>query len=143
MGESNLYQIKVALAKRFGFEYDPNDPFGGLPVLPESERREPEARSNSCYICRDSSYAARGLPLCRACPVCGGHVAADDTVCDDCGLSDQWFWETVELIQTGNRVLMDIDYGHIAGLYEKTAPSYQQASKTLSAIGKAISIPDK
>ena len=39
----------------------------------------------SCYICTDPEFAQMGLPLCYACPICGGHVAADDTVCDDCG----------------------------------------------------------
>lgn len=39
----------------------------------------------SCYICRDPEFAQMGLPLCYPCPKCGGHVAADDTVCDDCG----------------------------------------------------------
>lgn len=38
-----------------------------------------------CYICEDSDFAQMGLPLCRPCSKCGGHVAADDTVCDDCG----------------------------------------------------------
>ena len=38
-----------------------------------------------CYICEDPEYALMGLPLCTACPKCGGHVAADDTCCDDCG----------------------------------------------------------
>lgn len=38
-----------------------------------------------CYICRDPDYAQMGLPLCYPCVKCGGHVAADDTRCDDCG----------------------------------------------------------
>ena len=29
-----------------------------------------------------------GLPLCRKCPKCDGHTAADDSVCDDCGYDD-------------------------------------------------------
>lgn len=37
-----------------------------------------------CYICEDPDFAQMGLPLCRKCPKCGGHVAADDTRCDDC-----------------------------------------------------------
>jgi hypothetical protein len=41
-----------------------------------------------CYICEDPSFARMGLPLCRPCAKCGGHVAADDTVCDDCGHDD-------------------------------------------------------
>lgn len=38
-----------------------------------------------CYICRDPEYAAMGLPLCYQCARCGGHIAADDENCDDCG----------------------------------------------------------
>jgi hypothetical protein len=39
----------------------------------------------NCYICRDPDFARMGLPLCYGCSKCGGHVAADDTICDDCG----------------------------------------------------------
>lgn len=42
----------------------------------------------NCYICRDPEFAQMGLPLCRKCPECEGHVAADDTVCDDCGFDE-------------------------------------------------------
>jgi hypothetical protein len=38
-----------------------------------------------CYICDDPEYALMGLPLCYPCPACGGHIPADDCVCDDCG----------------------------------------------------------
>ncbi len=38
-----------------------------------------------CYICEDPEFAQLGLPLCYPCSSCGGHCAADDTVCDDCG----------------------------------------------------------
>jgi len=41
--------------------------------------------SDRCYICRDPEYALMGLPLCYACHKCKGHVAADDSVCDECG----------------------------------------------------------
>jgi hypothetical protein len=40
---------------------------------------------DSCYICRDPEFSLMGLPLCRACPSCKGHIAADDNRCDDCG----------------------------------------------------------
>lgn len=36
-----------------------------------------------CYICTDPEYAQMGLSLCYACPECGGHVAADDTICEN------------------------------------------------------------
>lgn len=39
----------------------------------------------NCYICRDPEFAQMGLPLCKPCEACGGHVAADDTECWDCG----------------------------------------------------------
>lgn len=38
-----------------------------------------------CYICEDPEFAMMGLPLCKKCNLCGGHVAADSTECDDCG----------------------------------------------------------
>jgi hypothetical protein len=44
---------------------------------------------DGCYICEDPEFAQMGLPLCRPCEKCGGHVAADDCVCDDCGYSDE------------------------------------------------------
>ena len=58
----------------------------------EEGLRDPTKRSKSnvkrkrnCYICNDPEFALMGLPLCFACYVCGGHVAADDSECDDCG----------------------------------------------------------
>ncbi len=39
----------------------------------------------NCYICRDPDFAAMGMPLCRPCTFCQGHVPADDCVCTDCG----------------------------------------------------------
>jgi len=42
-------------------------------------------KRHGCYICEDPEYSLMGLPLCTACPKCGGHVAADGTRCDDCG----------------------------------------------------------
>ena len=59
--------------------------------LLERGRADPSWRSSTtvynkdCYICRDPEYALMGLPLCYPCAKCGGHVAADDTVCDACG----------------------------------------------------------
>lgn len=55
----------------------------------------PVTHRRGCYICEDPEFAAMGLPLCRVCGVCGGHVAADDIVCDDCGADDQeiYYWE--------------------------------------------------
>lgn len=49
-----------------------------------SKRSTKTAHSNDCYICRDPEFALMGLPLCYPCGKCGGHVAADDCVCDEC-----------------------------------------------------------
>lgn len=46
---------------------------------------DPSVKRANCYICRDPDFAKMGLPLCTACRFCGGHVAADDSGCDDCG----------------------------------------------------------
>lgn len=48
----------------------------------------PTVYRDSCYICRDPDYAQMGMSLCFRCYSCGGHVAADDCICDECG-SDQ------------------------------------------------------
>lgn len=56
----------------------------------EEGRRDPSKRSTTtvfkagCYICEDPEFALMGLPLCYPCAKCGGHVAADDTICSDC-----------------------------------------------------------
>lgn len=46
----------------------------------------------TCYICIDREFARLGMPLCNVCCQCSakalagaGHIAADDTQCDDCG----------------------------------------------------------
>ena len=49
----------------------------------------PDIFRDTCYICLDPEFAAMGLPLCYPCSACGGHVAADDTICDDCGKDAQ------------------------------------------------------
>lgn len=47
-----------------------------------------------CYICEDPEFARMGLPLCRKCPECvrqgrgPGHIAADETACDECGYEE-------------------------------------------------------
>lgn len=57
----------------------------------EQGLKDPSKRSRTtvfkegCYICEDPEFSLMGLPLCRPCEKCGGHVAADDTRCDDCG----------------------------------------------------------
>ena len=48
-------------------------------------KSEPTVYSSECYICNDPDFAQMGLPLCFSCSECGGHCAADDPACDDCG----------------------------------------------------------
>lgn len=50
-------------------------------------RSIPVVYKPGCYICEDFEFAEMGLPLCYKCPSCGGHIPADDVVCDDCGKS--------------------------------------------------------
>lgn len=52
---------------------------------PSKRSTQTAPHRESCYICRDPEFSLMGLPLCYACSKCGGHVAADDVVCDDCG----------------------------------------------------------
>ena len=56
---------------------------------------EPDLYRSSCYICRDPDFAQMGLPLCYPCRFCKGHVAADNSVCDDCG-KDQGQLDRIE-----------------------------------------------
>ncbi len=53
-------------------------------MLTDGYETVPVTHSAFCYICNDPEYAQMGLPLCRVCPSCGGHIAADDCECDDC-----------------------------------------------------------
>jgi len=78
-----------------GAVYDPSHPFGGL--RPVKEPRKAPVFEQRCYICRDPDFAAYGLPLYRACPVCGGHISADDNICWDCGISDQGVYEAAKI----------------------------------------------
>lgn len=59
-------------------------------LLTDDVTSTPVVHRDGCYICDDREFAQMGLPLCRKCPSCltrgsVGHIAADDTVCDDCG----------------------------------------------------------
>ena len=42
-----------------------------------------EIYNSNCYICTDPEFALMGLPVCKPCSECGGHLAADDSVCDN------------------------------------------------------------
>ena len=48
-------------------------------------RSKPTIFRADCYICRDPEFALMGMPLCFPCHACGGHVPADEYICDDCG----------------------------------------------------------
>lgn len=65
----------------------PGDP--AFWMLFDGVETTPVVYSTNCYICNDPEFAQMGLPLCRKCPKCGGHIAADDTVCDDCGYDER------------------------------------------------------
>lgn len=54
-------------------------------MLFDEHTTTPTIFRKGCYICEDPEFAQMGLPLCRVCPVCSGHVPADDEACDDCG----------------------------------------------------------
>jgi len=66
----------------------PEDPAYAL--LMDDFTSTPVVYRQGCYICEDPEFAQMGLPLCRLCPACKtGHIAADDTVCDDCGADEE------------------------------------------------------
>lgn len=54
---------------------------------------------DGCYICEDPEFRLMGMPLCKPCPDCEkssrgkGHIAADDTTCDDCGFDIYEAWQ--------------------------------------------------
>jgi len=54
-------------------------------MLEDGFTTTPGVHRAGCYICEDPEFAQMGLPLCRPCPKCSGHVPADDSICDDCG----------------------------------------------------------
>lgn len=57
----------------------------------------PTIHNENCYVCRDPEYAQMGLPLCRVCYNCEGHISADDVVCDECGKDQNEELFTTEL----------------------------------------------
>lgn len=58
-----------------------------------SKRSRPKVYKEGCYICDDPEFALMGLPLCYPCSKCGGHVPADDSICDECGHDQQEDYE--------------------------------------------------
>ena len=67
-----------------------NDPARWM--LSDGVTSTPVVYSPNCYICNDPEFALMGLPLCHKCPYCGGHIAADDSICDDCGRDDMEYY---------------------------------------------------
>ena len=67
-------------------------------LLRDGYTSTPVVYRSGCYICEDPEFAQMGLPLCRMCGHCGGHIAADDSRCDDCGLDmmDDWDFSNEE-----------------------------------------------
>jgi hypothetical protein len=61
----------------------PDDPAAWM--LYDDVTSTPVVFREGCYICEDDEFRRMGLPLCRKCPACGGHIPADDIGCDDCG----------------------------------------------------------
>ena len=84
-GES-LQTLISKLADDIGIEMNDNDPCG-FKHLPEEQWSKSDVYHPNCYICNDPDFATHGMPLCFACSECGGHVSADDDVCDVCGFS--------------------------------------------------------
>lgn len=138
---SQLAPVHDAMAKELGgFRFNQDDPFGGLPVIAKEDRAQPGAVSETCYICRDPDFAARGLPLCKACPACGGHVAADDSRCDDCGLSDYYFWSVEREVKDNPK--FDIRYALSKCFedkdYEQVQPTDDQLTAAVTAMQRLL-----
>ena len=102
-------------------------------MLHDGVETKPVVHSDTCYICRDPEFAQMGLPLCRRCPACNGHIAADDTVCDSCGLDDHHFWETVE----ANR------RDWIAAVFSTGYPDYEHKQPTSEELDTALIAYDR
>ena len=65
----------------------PDDP--AYWMLKDEHVSIPQIFRPDCYICTDPEFALIGVPLCRRCTFCDGHIAGDDTVCSDCGRDDR------------------------------------------------------
>lgn len=112
-------------------------------MIARQDRAVPGATSDTCYICRDPEYAERGLPLCRACPACRGHIAADDSICDDCGLDDQMFWMLVGMVQDNDYELESPLIDYAKGMffdedYEQKDPAIADLDRAVSALRREL-----
>jgi len=59
----------------------PSDP--AYWMLSDGITSKPTVYNEKCYICNDPEFAQMGLPLCYPCYLCGAHVPADDSICDN------------------------------------------------------------
>ena len=118
----------------------PDDP--AYWMLFDGHETVPVVYSPTCYICNDPEFAQMGLPLCRACPVCGGHIAADDTRCDGCGLRDQCFWETIgEFAGNGaqaNKIAARLLWGYDDEDHIRILPFGEQLRAAIAAVEKEL-----
>lgn len=64
-----------------------NDPCQWM--LHDEFTSKPTVHKDGCYICEDPEFVQMGLPLCYPCQYCGGHVAADAIICDNCNKEQQ------------------------------------------------------
>lgn len=99
-------------------------------LLNDGYESTPVIYKRSCYICEDPEFAQMGLPLCRKCPACGGHIAADDSVCDECGLDDLAFWQVVS-----DQSLSDYD---LRFCFSTGYPDYEQRLPSIKQLFVAI-----
>ena len=118
----------------------PGDPASWM--LFDGVETTPVVYSPDCYICNDPEFAQMGLPLCRACPVCGGHIAADDSRCDDCGLCDQYFWEIIgEFAGNGaqdNEIAERLLWGYSDEDYNLVLPAGEQMRAAITAVQEQV-----
>ena len=118
----------------------PGDPASWM--LFDGVETTPVVYSPDCYICNDPEFAQMGLPLCRACPVCGGHIAADDSRCDDCGLCDQYFWEIIgEFAGNGaqdNEIAERLLWGYSDEDYNPVLPAGEQMRAAITAVQEQV-----
>lgn len=103
-------------------------------MLEDGHETRPETHNPDCYICRDPEFAQMGLPLCRKCPICGGHVAADDTRCDDCGANEQLWYEAEIYDDITPEFLAENLF--LDGEYNTVTPSERQAELLATALKK-------
>jgi hypothetical protein len=79
----------------------PDDPAYAL--LQDGYTSTPTVFKEGCYICEDPEFAQMGLPLCKPCPICGAHVAADDIECDNGHDTMEYYYEQTTHVDDRSR----------------------------------------